>query len=92
MTIEIVKGLKFFYILLLVLYISFGVAFMNLFKVSGVSLLKGLLGCDQNFRGVIEMVSGVKPSDVSALSIEISRVIYEGDPPNGSVLMANSHI
>ena len=39
MTIEIVKGLKFFYILLLVLYISFGVAFMNLFKVSGVRLL-----------------------------------------------------
>ncbi len=36
MTIEIIKGLKYFYILLFVLYISFGIALLNLFKVPGV--------------------------------------------------------
>ncbi len=36
MTIEIIKGLKYFYILLLTLYISFGIAFLNLFKVPPV--------------------------------------------------------
>ena len=37
MTIEIIKGLKYFYVLLLVLYMSFAVAFTNLFQVTGVS-------------------------------------------------------
>lgn len=41
MTIEIIKGLKFFYILLLVLYVSFAVAFTNLFRVSGVRYFRG---------------------------------------------------
>jgi len=37
MTFEIIKGLKYFYVLLLVLYISFAVAFTNLFRIPGVS-------------------------------------------------------
>jgi hypothetical protein len=36
MTVEIVKGLKYFYIMLLVLYISFAIAFENLFRIPGV--------------------------------------------------------
>ena len=39
MSIEIIKGIKYFYILLLAIYISFGVAFLNLFKVPGVSAI-----------------------------------------------------
>ncbi|GAX75027.1 hypothetical protein CEUSTIGMA_g2473.t1 [Chlamydomonas eustigma] len=35
MTVEIVKGLKYFYIMLLVLYISFAIAFENLFRIPG---------------------------------------------------------
>lgn len=33
MLFEILKGLKFFYVLLICLYISFGAAFMNLFRL-----------------------------------------------------------
>ncbi len=45
MTIEIIKGLKFFYVLLLVLYVSFAVAFTNLFRVPGVRFILCLRVC-----------------------------------------------